>query len=52
MKIGVIQASTRTDLNQLLFEAVKQAAGNQHEIVNFGVFPQETEIIPMLKWLS
>ena len=43
MKIGVIQASTRTDLNQLLFEAVKQAAGNQHEIVNFGVFPQETE---------
>ena len=28
MKIGVIQASTRTDLNQLLFEAVKQAAGN------------------------
>ena len=43
MKMGVIQASTRTDLNELLFEAVKQAAGNQHEIVNFGVFPQETE---------
>lgn len=25
MKIGVIQASTRTDINQLLFESVKKA---------------------------
>ncbi|MGE9833229.1 RpiB/LacA/LacB family sugar-phosphate isomerase [Streptococcus orisratti] len=43
MKIGVIQASTRTDINQLLFESVKKAAGNHHEVINFGIFPDETE---------
>ena len=42
MKIGVIQASTRTDINQLLFESVKKAAGSQHEVINFGIFPGET----------
>lgn len=42
MKIGVIQASTRTDLNHLLFEATKKAA-QEHEVVNLGVFPDETE---------
>lgn len=52
MKIGVIQASTRTDLNQLLFEAVKQAAGNQHEMSILESFRKKLKIIPMLKWLS
>lgn len=42
MKIGVIQASTRTNLNNLLFEATKKAAKG-HEVVNLGVFPDETE---------
>lgn len=42
MKIGVIQASTRTDINQLLFESVKKAAGSHHEVINFGIFPGET----------
>ncbi|MGT2637091.1 RpiB/LacA/LacB family sugar-phosphate isomerase [Streptococcus ratti] len=43
MKIGVIQASIRTDVNQLLFESVKRAVGNHHEVINFGIFPDETE---------
>ncbi|MGT2925379.1 RpiB/LacA/LacB family sugar-phosphate isomerase [Streptococcus caviae] len=43
MKIGVIQASTRTGINQLLFESVKKAAGSHHEVINFGIFPDETE---------
>ena len=42
MKIGVIQASTRTDVNQLLFDSVKKAAGSHHEVINFGIFPGET----------
>lgn len=43
MKIGVIQASTRTSINQLLFESVKKAAGSHHEVINFGIFPDEIE---------
>ncbi|MFC5630674.1 MULTISPECIES: RpiB/LacA/LacB family sugar-phosphate isomerase [Streptococcus] len=43
MRIAVIQASTRTDINQLLFEAVKKAAGKDNDIINLGIFPEETE---------
>lgn len=42
MKIGVIQASTRAKLNDLLYETAKKAA-KAHEVVNLGVFPDETE---------
>lgn len=41
MKIGVLQASTRADLNNLLFETTKKVAQG-HEVVNLGVFPDET----------
>lgn len=37
MKIGVIQASSQTDKNGILYDAAKQYA-KEHEIVNFGCF--------------
>lgn len=40
MTIGVIQASSQTDKNNILFDAVKEYAAG-HEIVNFGCFPDE-----------
>lgn len=40
MIIGVIQASSQTDKNSILFDAVKEYATG-HEIVNFGCFPDE-----------
>lgn len=40
MTIGVIQASSQTDKNSILFDAVKEYAAG-HEIVNFGCFPDE-----------
>lgn len=43
MKIGVIQASTRTSINDLLFQSVQKAVKGQHDVVNLGVFPDETE---------
>lgn len=43
MKIGVIQASTRTSINDLLFQSVQRAVKGQHDVVNLGVFPDETE---------
>lgn len=43
MRVIVIQASTRTEINQLLFDTVCEAAGEQHEVVNLGVFPEEKE---------
>lgn len=42
MKIGVIQASSQREKNHLLFRCTQQAAAGKHEVVNFGVFPQET----------
>ncbi len=40
MKIGVIQASSQTDKNGILYEATKQYA-REHETVNFGCFRGE-----------
>lgn len=40
MIIGVIQASSQTNKNSILFDAVKEYATG-HEIVNFGCFPDE-----------
>ncbi len=42
MRIGVIQASSQREKNPLIFECTKKAAPG-HEIVNFGVFPEEGE---------
>ena len=43
MRVVVIQASTRTEINQLLFNTVCEAVGGPHEVVNLGVFPEEIE---------
>ncbi len=44
MKIGVIQASSQKDKNTVLHECVKKAVReNGAEVINFGVFPAETE---------
>jgi len=42
MKIGVIQASSQREKNEMLFRCTRQAVAGQHEVVNFGVFPGET----------
>lgn len=41
MKIGVIQASSQTGKNELLYDATKRYVEG-HEVVNFGCFPEET----------
>lgn len=39
MKIGIIQAASQRDKNQLLYDTVKHAVGRYgHEVINFGVF--------------
>ncbi|MFC3927969.1 RpiB/LacA/LacB family sugar-phosphate isomerase [Streptococcus caprae] len=43
MRIGVIQASTRVEINELLFSTVQKVAGETHEVYNLGVFPSELE---------
>ncbi|MCI9083376.1 MAG: RpiB/LacA/LacB family sugar-phosphate isomerase [Lachnospiraceae bacterium] len=44
MKIAVIQASSQKDKNPLLYETVQYAVRKQgYEVVNFGIFPEETE---------
>lgn len=43
MKIAVIQASTRAEINQLLFDITSDVVGCEHEVVNLGVFTTETE---------
>lgn len=43
MKIGIIQASTRVAVNELLYQSAVKAAKGTHEIINLGVFPDETE---------
>lgn len=40
MKIGVIQASSQTDKNSILYEATKQYA-MENEVINFGCFSNE-----------
>lgn len=43
MRVVVIQASTRTEINQLLFDTVCEVVDGQHDVVNLGVFPEEIE---------
>lgn len=43
MRIGVIQASSQTDKNKILYETVVKNV-KQHEVINFGCFPNEKEI--------
>lgn len=43
MRIGVIQAGSQTDKNKILYETVLKNA-KQHEVVNFGCFPNEKEM--------
>ena len=43
MRVVVIQASTRTEMNQLLFDTVCEVVDGQHDVVNLGVFPEEKE---------
>lgn len=42
MRVGVIQASSQTGKNNILYETVLRNA-KQHEVVNFGCFPNEKE---------
>ncbi|MGT2846436.1 RpiB/LacA/LacB family sugar-phosphate isomerase [Streptococcus massiliensis] len=41
MKIAVIQATTRKNMNSLLVDMVKKSTKGEYEIVNFGIFPNE-----------
>lgn len=43
MKIGVIQASSQRDKNELLYKLTAGAAAGGGEAVNFGCFPEERE---------
>lgn len=45
MKIAVIQASTQTSKNELIFEETKRAvAKHGYEVLNFGVTIEESEL--------
>ncbi|WP_309459874.1 hypothetical protein [Bacillus thuringiensis] len=45
MKIAVIQASTQTSKNELIFEETKRAvAEHGYEVFNFGVTVEESEL--------
>lgn len=37
MRIGVVQASSQKDKNEILYQCVKKAVGENHEVINFGV---------------
>ena len=41
MKIGIIQASSRADKNELMFCTVKKYAPRDAEVINFGCTPEE-----------
>lgn len=43
MKIAVIQASSQKGKNELLYRCTRQAVEGRHEVVNFGIFPEEEE---------
>lgn len=43
MKIGVIQASTRVDINELLYQSVVEATHGKYEVFNLGIFADEIE---------
>lgn len=38
MKIGIINASSQKSKNKILEKCVKEAAGEQHEVINFGIY--------------
>ena len=38
MKIGIINAGSQKSKNRILEKCVKEAAGDQHEIINFGIY--------------
>ena len=42
MKIGIIQASSQSDKNELIFNTVREYAGDS-KIVNFGCFKEDNE---------
>ena len=42
MKIGIIQASSQSDKNELIFNTVREYAGDS-KIVNFGCFREDNE---------
>lgn len=43
MKIAVIQASSQKEKNELLFRCTRQAVESRHQVVNFGIYPEEEE---------
>lgn len=44
MKIGIIQASSQKEKNEVIFESVKKAVESLgHEVVNFGVFADSSQ---------
>lgn len=44
MRIGVIQASSQREKNPLIYKCTQKAAEKRgHQVVNFGVFPEEQE---------
>lgn len=52
MRIGVIQASSQREKNDLLCQCVRQAAARCHrddEIVNFGIFGDEDAVYSYVK---
>lgn len=38
MKIGILNASSQKSKNKILEKCVKEAAGEQHEVINFGIY--------------
>ena len=54
MKVGIIQASSQSGKNGLLYQFTADAvAGGGHEVFNFGCFPEERErSICGIRWRS
>lgn len=42
MKIAVLQGSSQKDKNQILMESVNKAVKSEDEVINFGIFEDET----------
>lgn len=42
LKIGLIQGSSRKVLNSLLFSTLSEVVDGKHEVINFGIFEEET----------
>ena len=43
MRIGVIQASSQADKNQIIYDAVSKYAPKESEVINFGCTIEENE---------